>query len=130
MRPNEHRMPRQCSRGRFRSFSAIIRRLFMSSISSTILRAVSLLVLIFALNTAYAQSGNAGAVRGTVADPSGAVISGASVNLVNAASGLSRVVVSDAQGQFEFSNVPFNLYRISVSANGFAPVSRSFEIRS
>ena len=102
----------------------------MSSISSTILRAVSLLVLIFALNTAYAQSGNAGAVRGTVADPSGAVISGASVNLVNAASGLSRVVVSDAQGQFEFSNVPFNLYRISVSANGFAPVSRSFEIRS
>ena len=29
-----------------------------------------------------------------------------------------------------FSNVPFNPYRITVSANGFAPLSRSFEIRS
>jgi hypothetical protein len=28
------------------------------------------------------------------------------------------------------SNIPFNPYRISVSANGFAPLSQSFEIRS
>jgi hypothetical protein len=39
---------------------------------------------------AVAQSGNAGAVRGTVTDPSGAVIPGATVHLTNASSGLDR----------------------------------------
>ena len=33
-------------------------------------------------------------------------------------------------GQFEFPNVPFNPYRISVSAKGFAPLNQNVEIRS
>ena len=96
----------------------------------TIFRILPILVLIFAALHAAAQSGNAGAVRGTVADPTGAVIPGATIHLTNAASGLDRTASSDATGQFEFSNVPFNPYRINVSANGFARLSQSFEIRS
>ena len=45
-----------------------------------------------------AQGGNAGSVRGSVTDPSGAVIPGASVHLTNAVSGLDRTVTSDATG--------------------------------
>ena len=65
-----------------------------------------------------AQGGNAGSVRGTVTDPSGAVIPGATVHLTNAVSGLDRSITTDATGQFEFDNVPFNNYQLSVSATG------------
>jgi len=76
------------------------------------------------------QSGNSGQVRGTVTDPTGAVIPGASVDLVNAVSGLKRTVSSDATGQFVFTNIAFNPYRISVSAAGFAPLSQTVDLRS
>jgi hypothetical protein len=103
---------------------------FMSFCRGTIYRVLSLFVLIFALHSAYAQSGNAGTVRGTLTDPSGAVVPGVEVHLVNDVSGFDRTETADAHGQFVFSNVPFNPYRIIVSAKGFAPMSRSFEIRS
>ena len=80
--------------------------------------------------TAFAQSGNAGAVRGTVSDPSGAVIPGATVHLSNTVSGLDRTTTSDPSGQFEFTNVPLNPYQIKIMANGFAPITQNVEIRS
>ena len=80
--------------------------------------------------SASAQSGNAGAVRGTVTDPSGAVIPGATVHLTNASSGLDRTATTEETGQFIFANTPFNPYRIRVSANGFATLSQNCEIRS
>jgi hypothetical protein len=95
-----------------------------------IFRILPVLTLICAALTAQAQSGNAGAIRGTVTDPSGAVVAGATVNLTNASSGLNRNVSTDTTGQFVFSNVPFNPYRIDVSAPGFASLSQSAEIRS
>ena len=94
-----------------------------------ILRILPVLALLCAALTAVAQ-GNAGVVRGTVTDPSGAVIPGATVHLTNASSGLDRSAITDDTGQFAFSNVPFNPYRISVNANGFASLSQSTEIRS
>jgi hypothetical protein len=90
----------------------------------------SIFVLIFAAFTASAQSGNAGAIHGSVTDPSGAVIPNATVHLTNGVSGLDRTVNSDAQGQFVFPNVPFNPYQVSVSATGFTPSSQNFELRS
>ena len=87
-------------------------------------------ILIFAALAASAQSGNAGQVRGTVADPTGAVIPNAALRLANQVSGFERTASTDATGQFVFANVPFNSYRISVSAQGFAPLSQGFEIRS
>ncbi len=96
----------------------------------SIFRVFPVLVLIFVTLSAYAQSGNAGAVRGTINDPTGAVVPNATVTLNNARSGLLRTVQTDSTGQFVFSNVPFNSYRMSISANGFVPLSREFELRS
>jgi hypothetical protein len=98
--------------------------------SGTILRILPVVVLLLAALTATAQSGNSGQVRGTVSDPSGAVIPGATVHLVNAVSGLDRTVSTDATGQFEFSNIPFHPYKISVTANGFATLHQAIELRS
>jgi hypothetical protein len=96
----------------------------------TILSIISVLLLISAALHARAEGSDAGAVRGTVTDPSGAVIPGAKVHLVNQVSGLDRTVTTDATGQFVFANIPFNPYRMSVSANGFTPLSQSIQIRS
>jgi hypothetical protein len=96
----------------------------------TIFYILSVLFLIFAAHQSSAEGSNSGAVHGTVTDPSGAVIPGATVHLINEVSGLDRAVSTDATGQFVFANIPFNPYRVIVSADGFAPSSRNFEIRS
>ena len=96
----------------------------------TIHRILPLLIFCLAAFTAQAQTGNAGAIRGTVTDPTGAVIPGATVHLGNANSGVDRTVTSDAQGQFEFPNVTFNNYMIAGSASGFAPLRKPVAIES
>ncbi|MGA2217134.1 MAG: TonB-dependent receptor [Terracidiphilus sp.] len=96
----------------------------------TILRTLPALMLLSAALSASAQGGNAGAIHGTVTDPSGAVIPGATVHLTNGSSGLDRSAISDSTGQFVFTNVPFNPYKITVAANGFAPASQNVELRS
>jgi hypothetical protein len=96
----------------------------------TILRILSLWIFCLAALTAQAQSGNAGAIRGTVSDPTGAVIPGATIHLTNPNSGVDRTVTSDAQGQFNFPNVTFNNYTIGASASGFASLRKSVAIQS
>ena len=69
-------------------------------------------------------------MRGTVTDPSGAVIPGATVHLTNDVSGLDRTATTDATGQFSFSNVPFNRYRIRFPPMALLRLSQSAEIQS
>jgi Carboxypeptidase regulatory-like domain len=85
--------------------------------------------VLFAL-AAHAQGGGAGTFRGTVTDGTGAVISGATVRLSNSVSGLDRTTKTDVTGQFSFPNIPFNPYRIEVTAPGFARLSENTSIDS
>ena len=94
------------------------------------LRTLPLLALLLAVPSAPAQSGNAGTVRGTVTDPSGAVVPSATVELTDAVSQFDRTVTTNDAGQFTMSNVPFNPYLVTVSAPGFATVGQNAEIRS
>ncbi len=75
-------------------------------------------------------SATAGTLRGTVADPSGAAIPGATAALQNPVSHFSRSVATDAQGHFQFDNVPFNNYHVTISAAGFAPAEKDADVRS
>jgi len=72
----------------------------------------------------------AGSVSGTVTDPTGAVIPGASVRLTNSVSGLDRSVTSDATGQFTLPNIPLGIDELSVQAQGFSPYNQSVNVRS
>ncbi len=101
----------------------------MSHPRGTISYFLSFLLLFLAAHCAYAQ-GNAGIVRGTVTDPTGSVVPGAAVHLTNQVSGFDRSSATNSLGEFEFSNVPFNTYRIRVSADGFAPLSQTLGIQS
>jgi len=103
----------------------------MSSFACHLPRILLLAGFFFATSAGYAaQGGNAAPVRGTVTDPSGAVISGATVHLTNAVSGLDRTATTDPTGQFEIDNVPFNNYDLAVSAPGFASLRQNFVLRS
>lgn len=78
----------------------------------------------------FALAGNSGTLHGTVTDPTGAVIPGATVHVSNAASGFNRTIVSDATGQFDLLNMPFNNYDITVTANGFIQLKKSIVVNS
>jgi hypothetical protein len=67
----------------------------------------------------WAQSASTGALTGTVTDPSGGVVPGASVTLVNAATGQSQTTESGSNGVFRFSLLAPGTYSVKVSAAGF-----------
>lgn len=76
------------------------------------------------------NAGNSTAVTGTVSDPTGAVIPGATVTIHNPVSGFERTAGTDASGNFSIANVPFNPYHMTVTATGFAPYSQDVDVRS
>ncbi len=88
------------------------------------------LSLIFAGVCAQAQSGNSTAIGGTVLDPSGAAVAGATVEIQNPVSQFRRTTTTNAQGRFTIPNVPFNPYHLSVNGTGFAPYAKDVEVRS
>ncbi len=91
--------------------------------------AVVALVMALSAGTAAAQSGGS-SISGTVLDPSGAVVANAAVQIHNVVSGYDRTTASDSNGNFNFPNVPFNNYHMTVTAEGFAQNAQDVEIRS
>jgi hypothetical protein len=75
-------------------------------------------------------AGSAGTVSGTVTDPTGAVIGNATVTLSNTISGFTSTTATDDSGAYSISNIPFNTYRLSVTAGTMAPSTQSVEVRS
>lgn len=73
--------------------------------------------------------GNAGAIRGTVLDPSGAIVVGADVSAANSATGYTQTTKTQADGSFQLPNLPFNPYRLTVDAQGFAPFTQNVDVR-
>jgi Carboxypeptidase regulatory-like domain/TonB-dependent Receptor Plug Domain len=98
-----------------------------SSFRRFILLVLNLVLFVWA---AQAQTGNAGPIEGTVKDPSGAAVVGATVTIINPVSGFTRTVSTGEDGSFRFTNVPFNPYHLNVSAKGFADYASDVEIRS
>jgi hypothetical protein len=66
-----------------------------------------------------------GTMLGTVKDPSGAVVTGAQVTIMNIATGVSRVVPTDGNGSYSAANLLPGAYSITVSAPGFAVEEQS-----
>ena len=85
----------------------------------SMLRLFCLLTLSVALLHAQAQSSSAD-LKGSVQDPSGAAIPGASLSVKDPQTGLSRSALSDRNGGFLFSSLPPSRYSLRVEATGFA----------
>ncbi|MEP6911436.1 MAG: TonB-dependent receptor [bacterium] len=78
----------------------------------------SLLLLGVFFASAFGQAGTS-TVRGTVTDPQGNVIPGASVTLSNAEKGFNRTAVTSTQGGYVFTAVPPGTYTVQAEAQGF-----------
>jgi hypothetical protein len=93
-------------------------------------KALAAVLLVYSCSCFGQSAGNAGTVRGSVLDPSGAAIPGASVVIQNPVSHFTRTAATDSQGHFEFSNIPYNNYHTSVTAAGFASNTQDVNVRS
>ena len=68
--------------------------------------------------------------RGTVKDQSGGAIANATVEISYAVSGFHREIATGGDGSFKFTNVPFNSYHLSVTAEGFSSYEGDVDVRS
>ena len=67
-----------------------------------------------------AQGETTSAIAGTVIDPSGGAIPGATVTVAGSETGSKRSVKTDGAGRFNFPQLKPGLYTVSVDADGFA----------
>jgi hypothetical protein len=81
--------------------------------------ALMLLVVFAAMISAQAQV-TGGAVTGTVVDPNGAVVRGATVSLKDKSRGLEFTAETTSAGSYQFPNVQTGTYTMTVTATGFS----------
>jgi outer membrane receptor protein involved in Fe transport len=92
---------------------------------SGILRSVLFLTALTALEMPLVAQTVDTAILGTVTDSAGAVITGGTVTLTQAAKGLSRTARTGADGTYEFRYLLPGEYAVEVKATGFNAVRRS-----
>jgi Cna protein B-type domain. len=88
------------------------------------------LITIFSISVFAQALGSAGTVSGTVVDPNGALVAGATVTLSNSVTGYNKTVTTDSEGSYVFNNVPPNTYTLHIAASGFGPDAQSVIVRS
>lgn len=71
------------------------------------------------VDSAHSSDGSPTKIAGTVTDSQGAVIPFAVVSIVNKETGDSRWINADAEGAYEFVEVPAGRYSIKIEAVGF-----------
>ena len=97
------------------------RRTLLSSTLFTLTLFTFLLLL--PTQNSFAQV-DEGSISGTVQDPSGAVVPGAQVTLLNTDQGITLTATSNGAGQYTFSPVRIGHYNVSVSAPGFSTTNQ------
>ncbi len=83
---------------------------------------IGIALLAIASVALFAQASSS--LRGTVADPNGAVVPGAKVTLSDTQNGFNRAATTDARGDYQFLQVPPSTYQVSVTAPGFATLKQ------
>ena len=90
-------------------------------------------LLLFLASLAAWQPGMAqvtATLQGTVLDPSEAAVPGADVRLTHPLSGFRSEAVTDSQGRFRFSNLPYRRYRVEVRRDGLGSHVREVQLRT
>ena len=89
----------------------------------------ALFVSLASYHIAQSQSLTSLSIAGKVTDPTGAVISGGTVEIENPVSGYKQSGVTDSAGSFSFKNVPFNPCTF-VCEKGFEATEQDVNVRS
>src|SRR5205814_1039349 len=87
------------------------------------------LCLLLLLAAAVSAQELTGSISGSVTDPTGAVIPGATVTATDLAQNKTYTTVSSSDGNFLVAHLPYGFYRVSVKAKGFSElVSDSVQV--
>jgi hypothetical protein len=82
------------------------------------------LLFIAGSGVCLAQSVASGDIRGTVTDPTGAVIPGATVTVLDVDTGVSKDFVTDQDGVFDTSSIVIGNYKLTFTRQGFEQLVR------
>src|ERR671912_1694228 len=74
--------------------------------------------------SAFGQTSR-GTVSGTVTDPTGAVIAGASVTLKNTQTSVERAATTNDEGFYRFEAVDLGSYTVTINAPGFGELVKT-----
>src|SRR5690349_19918392 len=74
-------------------------------------------------SSAFAQTSK-GFFVGNIADQNGALVSGATIKITNASTGVARVTTSTDDGSFRFDAIDPGTYRIEITQPGFKTIMR------
>lgn len=83
---------------------------------------VAILASVMLVASIAAAQGGTGQISGTVTDPNGAVVSGASVKATNTATNFSRETTTDGGGNYSISLLPAGNYSVQINGQGFKAV--------
>jgi carboxypeptidase family protein/TonB-dependent receptor-like protein len=79
----------------------------------------TLVLLLFTVWVVNAQSGFEAQIRGTITDPSGALVVGANVSLVNTSTNVPLTTKTDDKGLYTFNGLRPDTYDLLVESSGF-----------
>ncbi len=82
-------------------------------------------LLVFLPGSTFAQNTNSGEIRGTVTDPSGAVIPGVSVTILNTDTGVSKELDTNNAGIYDAVSILPGHYQLTFVKPGFEKLVRS-----
>ena len=99
--------------GQVKSFQSFLERQIRQAIF-----VMTIAILIFSSSMGRAQS-TTGAISGTVTDTSGAIVVGASITVVNTATGVEYHSTTDSLGSYRVTQLPPGTYTMQVSSSGF-----------
>lgn len=80
----------------------------------------AVLAVLLTGGVSYAQSGSQGTVIVTVQDPSGDVVQGAQLELVDLSTNDARMAVTQDRGSYTFVNLNIGAYRLTITKSGFS----------
>src|SRR5690349_14281945 len=92
------------------------------------LRWLACSVLLLGLSYKVAGQETTAGLQGTVKDPSGAVVPGATVAVTAKTLVGTKSVDTDSSGYYRFANLPPDDYTVSVLAKGFATAKREISL--
>jgi hypothetical protein len=81
--------------------------------------AFAFLSILLLASVGFPQSASTGAIAGTITDPQGAVVSGASVTATDMTTGEKRTTISSGTGTYLLPLLPPSTYRVEVTKSGF-----------
>src|SRR5687767_3101560 len=76
-------------------------------------------MLMLFCGSAFGQAMGTSSIRGSIKDPQGSVVAGATVTLTHPETNVTRTATSNDSGQFAFEGVQPGVYKVSVEAKGF-----------